>query len=74
MLGGSASSWKIRSPWRIFVSPNDFDFPCPAVKSTEANSANGHKGLTIAGDYTKQPYMDTREGAVVSGELAAKLC
>ncbi len=30
------------------------------------------KGLTLAGDYTKQKYLQTMEGAVVSGQLAAQ--
>jgi 15-cis-phytoene desaturase len=30
-------------------------------------------GLTLAGDYTKQPYLATMEGAVVSGKLAAEI-
>jgi 15-cis-phytoene desaturase len=30
------------------------------------------KGLYLAGDYTKQPYLQTMEGAVVSGKLAAE--
>ncbi|HJQ08760.1 MAG TPA: FAD-dependent oxidoreductase [Candidatus Saccharimonadales bacterium] len=30
-------------------------------------------GLTLAGDYTKQPYLATMEGATVSGKLAAGL-
>lgn len=30
------------------------------------------KGLTLAGDYTRQKYMSTMEGAVVSGQLAAE--
>lgn len=30
-------------------------------------------GLTLAGDYTKQPYLATMEGAVVSGRQAAKV-
>ncbi|MDQ0352251.1 15-cis-phytoene desaturase [Alkalibacillus filiformis] len=29
-------------------------------------------GLTLAGDYTKQPYLSTMEGAVLSGELASE--
>jgi 15-cis-phytoene desaturase len=28
-------------------------------------------GLTLAGDYTKQPWVASMEGAVVSGERAA---
>jgi uncharacterized protein with NAD-binding domain and iron-sulfur cluster len=28
-------------------------------------------GLSLAGDYTRQPYIATMEGAVVSGKLAA---
>ncbi|WP_017185196.1 hydroxysqualene dehydroxylase [Alkalibacillus haloalkaliphilus] len=29
-------------------------------------------GLTLSGDYTKQPYLSTMEGAVLSGELASE--
>jgi 15-cis-phytoene desaturase len=28
--------------------------------------------LTLAGDYTRQPYLATMEGAVVSGQIAAR--
>ncbi len=31
------------------------------------------QGLTLAGDYTKQPYFATMEGATVSGIMAAAL-
>ena len=63
---------KIRA-WRLFVSPDDFYFPYPGSEALRPAQRTPVRGLTLAGDYTKQPYMATMEGAVLSGKIAADL-
>lgn len=63
---------KIRA-WRLFVSPDDFYFPYPGSEALRPAQRTPVRGLTLAGDYTKQLYMATMEGAVLSGKIAADL-
>jgi 15-cis-phytoene desaturase len=57
--------------WRLFVSPADFYFPSPGSEALRPTQQTPVRGLTLAGDYTKQPHMATMEGAVLSGKIAA---
>ena len=43
----------------------------PGNDALRPQQATPIAGLTLAGDYTRQPYIATMEGAVVSGQLAA---
>lgn len=59
--------------YRIVSRSDDFYSLEPNLDHLRPNQKTEIKGLTLAGDYTRQPYYATMEGAVVSGLKAANL-
>jgi 15-cis-phytoene desaturase len=59
--------------YRSVRLPHDFYSLAPGNEALRPAQQTDIPGLTLAGDYTKQPYVATMEGAVVSGQRAAKL-
>jgi 15-cis-phytoene desaturase len=57
--------------YRVVKLPADFYSLTPGNDALRPPQATPIAGLTLAGDYTRQPYIATMEGAVVSGKLAA---
>jgi 15-cis-phytoene desaturase len=57
--------------YRVVKLPADFYALAPGNDALRPPQATPIAGLTLAGDYTRQPYLATMEGAVVSGQLAA---
>jgi 15-cis-phytoene desaturase len=57
--------------YRVVKLPADFYSLAPGNDALRPSQATPIAGLTLAGDYTRQPYIATMEGAVVSGQLAA---
>lgn len=53
--------------------PDDFYSLATGSEALRPGQETDIPGLVLAGDYTKQPYLATMEGAVVSGKLAAEL-
>jgi 15-cis-phytoene desaturase len=58
--------------YRVVSHPEDFHSLSPGHNWMRPSQRTTVKGLTLAGDYTEQPYFSTMEGAVVSGVKAAK--
>lgn len=58
--------------YRIVTHPDEFHTLSPGHNWMRPSQRTPVDGLTLAGDYTMQPYFSTMEGAVVSGQLAAK--
>ena len=58
--------------YRVISHPADFYSLEPGHDWMRPNQKTSIKGLTLAGDYTQQPYFATMEGAVVSGQKAAQ--
>lgn len=52
--------------------PSEFYLLEPGSEARRPRQKTSIPGLALAGDYTKQPYICSMEGAVVSGRLAAK--
>jgi 15-cis-phytoene desaturase len=59
--------------YRSVRLPHDFYSLAPGNEALRPAQQTDIPGLILAGDYTKQPYVATMEGAVVSGQRAAKL-
>lgn len=59
--------------YRIVSHPEDFYSLEPNHDWMRPTQQTSIKGLVLAGDYTRQPYFSTMEGAVVSGLNASKL-
>jgi 15-cis-phytoene desaturase len=57
--------------YRVVKLPADFYALSPGNDALRPPQATPVPGLTLAGDYTQQPYLATMEGAVVSGRTAA---
>ncbi|HEX7184912.1 MAG TPA: FAD-dependent oxidoreductase [Thermoanaerobaculia bacterium] len=57
--------------YRVVKLPADFYSLSPGNDALRPPQATPIQGLTLAGDYTRQQYLATMEGAVVSGKLAA---
>ena len=57
--------------YRVVKLPADFYSLAPGHDALRPLQATPIPGLTLAGDYTRQPYLATMEGAVVSGQFAA---
>jgi 15-cis-phytoene desaturase len=57
---------------RLVNHPSDFYALEPRQDELRPPQATPIAGLTLAGDYTRQKYLATMEGAVVSGRLAAE--
>ncbi|WP_447985889.1 FAD-dependent oxidoreductase [Nitrospira sp. Nam74] len=59
--------------YRVIRHPADFYSFEPGTEHKRPRQRTSIPGLTLAGDYTKQPYLQTMEGAVVSGQRAASV-
>jgi len=57
--------------YRIVNHPHDFYRLSPGTESLRPEQHTPIPGLSLAGDYTKQPWIATMEGAVISGQRAA---
>jgi 15-cis-phytoene desaturase len=68
-VGLSSKEYKA---FRIVRLPHDFYALKPGRQRLRPSQKTTIPGLTLAGDYTNQEYLATMEGAVVSGNLAAK--
>jgi 15-cis-phytoene desaturase len=58
---------------RIVSEPDDFYALVPGMHGLRPTQRTKMPGLVLAGDYTRQRFMATMEGAVVSGSKAARL-
>lgn len=58
--------------YRVINHPADFYALEPNQDQLRPAQATSIAGLTLAGDYTRQKFLATMEGAVVSGQLAAQ--
>jgi 15-cis-phytoene desaturase len=58
--------------YRVVKLLADFYSLAPGHEALRPPQATPIAGLTLAGDFTRQQYLATMEGAVVSGELAAR--
>src|SRR5690606_6315188 len=58
--------------YRVVIEPMEFYRLTPGSEQLKPSQETPIPGLTLAGDYTKQKYLATMEGAVYSGKLAAK--
>jgi 15-cis-phytoene desaturase len=56
---------------RVIRHMADFYSFEPGTEEKRPPQSTSIPSLTLAGDYTKQPYLQTMEGAVVSGQRAA---
>lgn len=59
--------------YRIISHPNEFHSLAFGHDHLRPDPKTPIQGLTLAGDYTRQPYFSTMEGAVVSGLNAAEI-
>ncbi len=58
--------------YRVVTEPRDFYLLAPGSEALRPLQKTEVPGLILAGDYTKQRYLSTMEGAVESGRLAAR--
>jgi 15-cis-phytoene desaturase len=58
--------------YRVIKLPEDFYSLSPGNDALRPSQETPIPGLTLAGDYTRQQYLATMEGAVVSGQRAAR--
>jgi len=58
--------------YRVIKLPADFYSLSPGTDTLRPPQETPVEGLTLAGDYTRQQYIATMEGAVVSGRCAAR--
>jgi 15-cis-phytoene desaturase len=58
--------------YRVVRLPADFYRLSPGSDALRPPQQTPVPGLTLAGDYTRQQYLATMEGAVVSGQIAAR--
>lgn len=56
----------------VVKHPSEFYLLEPGSEAKRPRQRTGITGLALAGDYTKQPFICSMEGAVVSGRLAAE--
>ncbi|MDF9297698.1 FAD-dependent oxidoreductase [Geobacillus stearothermophilus] len=56
---------------RAISHPEDFHSLAPGYDHLRPGQQTDVPSLTLAGDYTRQPYFATMEGAVLSGQRAA---
>ncbi|HEX6595887.1 MAG TPA: FAD-dependent oxidoreductase [Acidimicrobiales bacterium] len=59
--------------FRVISHPHDFHSLEPGHLGARPDQATPVPGLSLAGDFTRQKYMASMEGAVVSGQRAAEL-
>jgi 15-cis-phytoene desaturase len=57
--------------YRVITQREDFYSLSPGSEALRPRQRTPVRGLTLAGDYTRQEYLATMEGAVVSGRRAA---
>jgi 15-cis-phytoene desaturase len=57
---------------RIVNHPHDFYAMEPGTEALRPTQETPIRGLTLAGDYTKQPFIASMEGAVLSGRFAGE--
>jgi 15-cis-phytoene desaturase len=57
--------------YRVVVEPREFYALVPGSERLKPTQETPIPGLYLAGDYTRQRYLATMEGAVYSGRLAA---
>ncbi|MCA1679765.1 MAG: FAD-dependent oxidoreductase, partial [Actinobacteria bacterium] len=58
--------------YRMINEPNQFYALSPGQNALRPEQKTPVHGLTLAGGYTKQAWIDTMEGAVISGQRAAR--
>lgn len=58
---------------RVVALPHDFSSLEPGHRAQRPTQDTPVEGLTLAGDYTRQRFVATMEGAVVSGRRAAQI-
>ena len=58
--------------FRVVTLLDDFYSLAPGKDHLRPGQVTPIPGLTLAGDYTRQPLLGTMEGAVISGQLAAR--
>ena len=58
--------------YRVINEPNQFYALSPGQNALRPEQKTPVHGLTLAGGYTKQSWIDTMEGAVISGQRAAR--
>lgn len=58
--------------YRVVAHPEDFYLLGPGMDRLRPSQATAIPGLTLAGDYTRQSLFCSMEGAVISGERAAR--
>lgn len=58
--------------YRVVSHPEDFYLLSPGMDKLRPSQKTPVPGLTLAGDYTRQPLFCTMEGAVISGQRAAR--
>ena len=59
--------------YRVVAMPGDFYAAAPGHDRLRPAQATAVPGLTLAGDYTRQPFLTTMEGAVLAGQRAARV-
>ncbi|HYG75230.1 MAG TPA: FAD-dependent oxidoreductase [Planctomycetota bacterium] len=59
--------------YRVIRQPSDFYSIAPNNQHLRPHQKTPIEGLTLAGDYTRQKFLTTMEGAVVSGKKAAQI-
>jgi 15-cis-phytoene desaturase len=59
--------------YRVVSMPGDFYAAAPGHDRLRPQQATAVPGLTLAGDYTRQPFLTTMEGAVLAGQRAARV-
>lgn len=57
--------------YRVITAPEDFYSFAPGSEPLRPTQRTPIPGLTLAGDYTRQHFLATMEGAVISGQRAA---
>ena len=58
--------------YRTVCHPHDFYALTPGSESLRPTQKTPIPGLSLAGDYTRQPFVASMEGAVISGKRAAE--
>lgn len=59
--------------YRVVAVPDDFYAAAPGNDRLRPGQATQVTGLVLAGDYTRQPFLTTMEGAVLAGQRAARV-
>ncbi|WP_442483051.1 FAD-dependent oxidoreductase [Aeoliella sp. SH292] len=63
---------RLMRQYRVVKHPFDFYAMRPGTERLRPTQATSILGLSLAGDYTKQPFSASMEGAVISGQFAAE--